>query len=108
MPVFTRTTHSKDVDVSGIRLSKAARPSNRPLGRGDNSTVLVRTFLVECGSPSLPGCVLSTIGRGRARFPLPEAEPSFSVGDDGSVVVGTNRALGWPGAFCFFFRVFRD
>jgi hypothetical protein len=99
IPVFSRATHSKDVDLSGNHLSKVASTSTRPVSRGDNNTVLVRTFLVECGSPSLPGCVLSTIGRGRAHFALPKARPNFSVGDDGSVLVTTDCALGWPGAF---------
>jgi hypothetical protein len=58
------------------------------------SVLLVRTFLVECGSATaLRGCTLSTMGHGRLS-PSHAMQPAFTVQPNGSVVVTTSHD--WP------------
>eukprot|EP01051_Picozoa_sp_SAG22_P016639 SAG22_NODE_2389_length_2624_cov_2.359857_1_plen_613_part_00 len=66
--------------------------------QGARGGALVRTLLVECGSTAMPGCVLSTVGRGRSSFPGAggQQEPKFTVVDDGSIMIETSKD--WPTA----------
>jgi hypothetical protein len=82
-----------------IEIGESTTPGRAPVGGSSvgGRGALVRTLLVECGSTTMPGCELSTVGRGRSSFPAGgQQEPKFIVVDDGSVVVMTGA--GWPSA----------